>query len=120
MTRRTLTALAVIAVAASIWTWLPPEFSIAPESPGAPTGTGSRTVERIYFGPANSLAVMPPASPGAGEPAWLAEGLALDLVNRLAAERRLQLLSVNSSFFFESEDLEPRVIAERLQARHLL
>jgi tetratricopeptide (TPR) repeat protein len=98
-----------------------PRISFETGAAGPPEPAASRTVERVYFGPPNSLAVLLPTS---GKPdtdlAALPKGLAIHLVDQLAAEPRLHVLSPNSSFHFSPGEIDARIIAERLTARHLL
>lgn len=120
-TKRVGMLMVLASAAAILWVLGPPRFSL---SPGAPEESGpavSRTIERIYFGPPNSLAILlPTSSNSGGEQTHVAKGLAIHLANRLAAESRLHVLSPNSSFYFPPGELDQRVMAERLTARHLL
>jgi TolB-like protein len=89
---------------------------------------------QVYYGPANSIAVLPftctplgfaagsgdgPANETGGGPA-LADGIAESLIDLLAGIPGLQVTSSNSSFFFRDEDAALPVLAERLKVRHVL
>ena len=85
---------------------------------------------QVYYGPVNSIAVLPftctshdfEAGSGAspvGDPA-LADGIAESLIDLLAAIPDLQVTASNSSFFFRDKDAAMPVLAERLKVRHIL
>ncbi len=94
----------------------------------------------VYYGPANSIAVLPfscnsvdmdAASDGGGVPKnesnsrpvgdpALAGGFAEALIVRLEHVPGLQVTSSNSSFFFRDGDIATPVLAERLKVKHIL
>lgn len=80
----------------------------------------SRSGPQVYYGPRNSLAVLPftDLSPQQDRP-YRPDGFASELIRGLVQVPALQLTARNSSFFFRGEP-ESAVIGERLQAAHLL
>jgi TolB-like protein/Flp pilus assembly protein TadD len=71
--------------------------------------------------PSNSVAVLPFAiTTGSDEQRHLGEGLAEDVLNRLAAHRALRVLARTSSFAFAQTDRPPRELAALLGVRYLL
>jgi TolB-like protein/Tfp pilus assembly protein PilF len=135
-TKRSRRISASIAVLLALFTWfLRDHIPVFPggvnEAPGEKT-TLARP--QIYYGPANSIAVLPftctspgfasgsgdsPGSEPVGDPA-LADGIAESLIDLLAGIPSLQVTSSNSSFFFQDKDLALPVLAERLKVRHVL
>ena len=104
----------------------------------ASTGKAKLARPQIYYGLANSIAVLPftctssgfgispvnesvnePLNQAKGDPA-LANGIAESLIDLLAGNPGLQVTSSNSSFFFRDEDVAMPVLAERLKVRHIL
>ena len=90
------------------------------------TGRVTEARTKIYYGPANSIAVLPftCSDPGTvtlptDDPA-LAEGFARSLIDLLQTLPGLQVSSSNSSFFFKDLDANLPIIAERLKVRHIL
>ena len=75
----------------------------------------------VYFGPPNSVAVLP-FRPGeaADDQAPEAFGLAAAVIRSLGRLPGLQVTARTSSFFFQAGSAPPKVIGERLQAAHLL
>ena len=78
----------------------------------------------VYYGPPNSLAVLPlgsaaDASGGLGPQHW-AEGFSDGLIRRLAQMEQVHLIAPTSSFFFAGQQLSKRVMGERLRAAQLL
>lgn len=71
--------------------------------------------------PLNSVAVLPfTITRGSDDQRHLGEGLAEDVLNRLATHRELQVLGRTSSFAFAQTDSPPRELAELLGVRYLL
>ena len=93
----------------------PPASARQPEAPG---GSG---VRQVYYGPPNSLAVLPfDVSVGGQEQAAQAEGFADEILESLIGMPALRPTARSSSFFFRGGGGDLRVIAERLQSAHLL
>ena len=92
------------------------------EAPAArPPGVGERAMREVFYGPPNSVAVLPFAVAGQDEEAAVAaEGLAGALADLLAGDSGLQVIARSSSFFFRDRGAGYPVIAERLQSRHIL
>jgi len=77
--------------------------------------------QKIYYGPRNSIAVLPFRSGSAAEDQLvLSEGFSADLLKLLTRVEELQVTARTSSFFFRDETLPVRLIGERLQSSHLL
>lgn len=122
VTQRLITPLLAIALLVVAWlawdriTISPPEGTLAP----APVGREPAGRE-VYFGPPNSLAVLPFAdlSPAADQ-APQAFGFAGDVLERLAQIPELRVTARSSSFFFRDAAIPPRLVAERLQSAFLL
>ena len=71
--------------------------------------------------PSNSVAVLPfTITTGDDDQRHLGEGLAEDVLNRLATHRSLQVLARTSSFAFAQADRPPRDLAALLGVRYLL
>lgn len=119
--RRVVAPLAVLALAALVWlAWshFPPS---APAPAERTAGVGERAMREVFYGPPNSIAVLPFTVGGEnGADAVLAEGLASAMLDVLAADAGLQVIARSSSFFFRGRGSNHRVIAERLQSRHVL
>jgi TolB-like protein/cytochrome c-type biogenesis protein CcmH/NrfG len=100
----------------------PEAANSAPQSaPDSAPGLNEDSGGQIYFGPRNSLAVLPfaDASPAEDqEPQAL--GFAGDVLERLVDIPGLQATARRSAFFFRDGSVPPRVIAERLQSAFLL
>lgn len=116
-----LAGIALLAAAWYLWQHVPTiaPGGAAPEGavPSAPTATP----RQIYYGPRNSLAVLPFADRSAnGGQAPLARGFAAELLDRFEAVPALQVTTRSSSFFFHDETISPRIVAERLQSAFLL
>lgn len=111
-----LAGIALLAAALYLWQHFP---TLAPK--GAAPSAPPATPPRIYFGPRNSLAVLPFAvRSGNGDQAPLARGFAAELLDRFEAVSALQVTARSSSFFFRDETIPPRIVAERLQSAFLL
>jgi TolB-like protein/Tfp pilus assembly protein PilF len=121
-----LAALLLLMVALFAWdrfsTPSPEAANSAPQSaPDSATGVNEGSGGQVYFGPRNSLAVLPfaDASP-AGDQAPQALGFAGDVLERLVDVPGLQATARRSAFFFRDGSAPPQVIAERLQSAFLL
>lgn len=109
----------LVAIALLVAAWLAWErYPVA--TPEAEAGRAPPGRE-VYFGPPNSLAVLPFAdrSP-AGDQTPQAHGFAGELLQRFVQVPELQVSARSSSFFFRDESAPPRVVAERLQCAILL
>ena len=118
---RIFAPLALLVLAALAWVaWNHfPGSSPAPAERPAAAGVGGR--HEVYYGPPNSLAVLPfEYAAEATEDAVLGEGLAAGILDHLVAEPGLHVTARSSSFFFRDRGGGHRIIAERLQSGHLL
>ncbi len=135
-TKRSRRISASIAVLLALLTW-----SLRDHIPVFPGGSNAASGEKttlarpqIYYGPANSIAILPltctlngfesgsgdsQGSNPAGDPA-LADGIAESLIDLLAGIPGVQVTSPNSSFFFRDKGVALPVLAERLKVRHVL
>ena len=97
-----------------VWKQLPATFLVSEVPPGT-------TVERVYLGPLNSLAVLSfrPAGDGA-TPEYLGRGISRELVDLLVAEPSLQLTATTSSLFPGVGVEDPGIAAQRLQVAYLV
>jgi TolB-like protein/tetratricopeptide (TPR) repeat protein len=139
-TKRSRQLSAGIAVLLALLTWsLREHIPVFP--PGSNEVAGDKLTpagRQVYYGPANSIAVLPftCASPGfetrastqlvdiqagkaIGDPG-LADGIARAVIDLLTGIPDLQVTSSNSSFFFRDEGGILPVLAERLKARYIL
>lgn len=127
LTRRLATPLAAIALLTVAWlAWdryavAPPESVSAPAPVVREPGGREAPGRDIYYGPPNSLAVLPftDGSPAADQ-APQAIGFAGDVLERLALIPELRVTARTSSFYFRDPSTPPRLIAERLQSAFLL
>ena len=88
-----------------------------------PSATRSRETRggEIYYGPRNSLAVLPFADrSAAADQAAQALGFAGEVLERLVDVPGLQATARRSAFFFRDGSVPRRVIAERLRSAWLL
>jgi len=113
-----LVAIAVAALVLFAWNWYP-ALTLKQSEPVA--GPESQTHNLVYFGPGNSIAVLPFKS-GDVEPeqAFWPAGFSVELHRLLTRTPGLQVTSRNSAFYFNDQSVPPRVIAERLHSAHLL
>lgn len=81
----------------------------------------ARTHRQIYYGPRNSVAVIPfrNASPELEQEA-LSEGFSSELLKLLTLVSDLQVTARNSSFYFRDGIQGVQTIGQRLQSAHLL
>lgn len=106
--------LILLVFARVVWKHLPGEVSV----PDMPV---SSTVERVYLGPRNSLAILAfDTGIDGATPGYLAGGVARELANLLAAVPSLQLTAPTSSLYPGLGDADLSVTAQRLQVAHLL
>ena len=143
-TKRSRRISASIAILLALLTWsLRDHIPVFPGGDKEASGDKAKLARpQVYYGPANSIAVLPftctslgfeagsgdsPANESANEsvnetggaPA-LADGIAESLIDLLAGIPGLQVTSSNSSFFFRDKDAALPVLAERLKVRHIL
>ena len=118
---RALAPLALLAFAAVVWLAWHQFGGGSPTFPELPVPASTAPRPEVYYGPPNSLAVMPfgTAAEAAGDPV-MGEGLATGILDHLIAEPALQVTARSSAFFFRDRGGDPRVTAERLRSRHLL
>lgn len=100
------------------WTHVSEPAAGRPESPDKPRASAR---PQVFYGPGNSLAVLPfhDSSPGRHQ-APQALAFSADLLDRFIEVPGLQVTARNSAFFFRDGNVEPRAVAERLQSAHLL
>jgi len=111
---------AVLVAGALFFAWNRFSYQLVP-STGMESGSSQPERAGIYVGPANSLAVLPfTGNPDGTQPAYLPYGFSRELNGLLTAAPGLQVTSRNSSFFFQDRTVPLPLVAERLQARHLL
>lgn len=113
-----LVAIGVAALVLFAWNWYP---ALTPNQSEPAAGLESQTRNLVYFGPGNSIAVVPFKS-GNVEPeqAFWSAGFSGELHRSLTRIPGLQVTSRNSSFYFNDPSVPPRVIAERLHSAYLL
>lgn len=123
---RRISAFIAALLALLVWSFRDHITLIPGGSDQAPRGHIAEARTKIYYGPANSIAVLPFTCNVAGsvtlpmdDPA-LAEGFAQSLIDLLTSIPGLQVSSSNSSFFFRDRDANLPIIAERLKVRHIL
>lgn len=115
-----LIAALLAALVVFAWNKFTPDFSGSVE----PASRIDRAAgHQVYFGPHNSIAVLPFESstgPDALSQPLLSHGLASELHRLLTRTHGLRVTSRNSSWFFRDRSVPLKVIAERLQVTHLL
>ncbi|MEE8496757.1 MAG: hypothetical protein V3S21_09815 [Xanthomonadales bacterium] len=139
-TKRSRRISAFVAVLLALLTWSVRDY--IPLFPGGGNQASGEKVTlirpQVYYGPANSIAVLSftctasgfeagsrdgPANEPAIEPIRnpaLADGIAESLIDLLVGVPGLQVTSSKSSFFFTDKDAAMSVLAERLKVRHIL
>jgi TolB-like protein/Tfp pilus assembly protein PilF len=79
---------------------------------------------QVYYGPANSIAVLPFVyelpDVGTALDSFLSTGMAESLIDQLAQVPDLQVTSATSSLYFKDREVERQIVAERLRVSHLL
>lgn len=113
-----LVAIGVAALVLFAWNWYP---AITPNQFEPTAGLESQTRNLAYFGPGNSIAVLPFIS-GDVEPeqAFWPAGFSAELHRLLTRTSGLQVTSRNSSFYFNDPSVALQVVAERLHSAYLL
>jgi TolB-like protein len=125
ITQRWTTPLAAILLVAAAWfAWdrlAAPVRETEPTEAPAATPDATPAAGEIYYGPANSLAVLPfvDRSPTLDQ-APQALGFAGDLLERFVDVEGLQSIARRSAFYVRDGATPLRVIAERLQCAFLL
>jgi len=106
------------AIAWFAWSWFP-ILTINKLEPSP--GNNEILRRNVYFGPWNSIAVLPFAG-RSDEPEQLfwSEGFSSELISLFIRVPQLQVTSRTSSFFFRETGLQAVVVGERLQTSHLL
>jgi adenylate cyclase len=117
---RLVPLIAVLIAALLLFAWNRyPAFSI--DTSGHAPGTETARRSQVYFGPGNSIAVLPfEGSSATAEQAYWPLGFSSELHRLVTRAPGLQVTSRNSSFYFRDRSVPPRIIAERLQSTHLL
>jgi TolB-like protein/lipopolysaccharide biosynthesis regulator YciM len=118
---RMLAPLALVLLAAIAWL----AWERMPHGPPAlveeQPATRVARPRQVYYGPPNSVAVLPFSSIAPNqEAAALAEGYASEILEALIEVSGLQVTARSSSFFFRERAGDYRIMAERLQSAHLL
>jgi len=86
-----------------------------------PSKSGDLSRRNVYFGPRNSVAVLPFADTSADrDQVYLSVGFSAELSALLTGVQRLRVTSPTSSFFFRDTEVQAPVIAERLQVSYLV
>ena len=94
--------------------------------PGPVSGESSKPgyPSQVYYGPANSIAVLAFEDSGPGgnssSESFLAAGFSDSLIRRLVQNPKLQVTSASSSLYFQGAQVELPVLAERLKVSHIL
>jgi TolB-like protein/cytochrome c-type biogenesis protein CcmH/NrfG len=85
------------------------------------TQAGGGLRKNVWYGPRRSVAVLAfeDMSPGRDQ-AWLAEGVARVLIERLEHQQRIQVAARTSSFFFKGRPDSVQAVAQRLTVTHVL
>ena len=127
---RVVAWLSVLVVALVLAFFYRDRFAITAGSISEPHGgPAAGYPTQIYYGPANSIAVLPFAAVPFNDEGPVAEsaadsllpaGFADSLIDQLVQNPELQVTSRSSSFFFNQDQVELPVIAERLKVTHLL
>jgi TolB-like protein/Tfp pilus assembly protein PilF len=117
-------AAAVVLLVALAWLY-GDRLTVNPDPGALPLDRPDRVYPtQIYYGPPNSLAVLPfkmVQSEGAltGN-SFLSRGLAESLITQLVPVSELQVTAPGSSLFFQAGAVELPIMAERLKVSHLL
>lgn len=113
-----LVAALVAAVILFAWNIFQP---LSIESPAPVSRVDKSGLNRIYYGPANSIAVLSFAGDSAlsGQLA-LADGFSRELQRSLTRVPALRVTALTSSHFFRDGSVPLKLIAQRLQVTHLL
>ncbi len=113
-----LAAVALVLIAAGIW------WSITRDV--APADIGPEVVATEYDAHApemlpNSIAVLPFINMSSDpEQEFFSDGISEDLLNLLAKNRKLKVISRSSAFTFKGKDMDIPTVAERLGVVHVL
>ena len=87
-------------------------------------GPGAGYPTQIYYGPANSIAVLPFENTNAGgvanDESFLAAGFSETLINQLVKNPKLQVTAASSALYFKGRQGSLPIVAERLRVSHLL
>ncbi len=112
--------MAALLAALVVFAWTR-DAPVTPDSVKPASRADRQGGNQVYFGPQNSIAVLPFASgTGSGAQLVLSHGLASELHRLLTRTRGLRVTSRNSSWFFQDRSIPLKVVAERLQVTHLL
>jgi len=108
----------VVVLSVFAWYLFPAQFSPSPGSVSDATGPERA---QIYYGPANSIAILPfSGSEGFQQQAFLPIGFSRELHRLFIRVTGLQVTSSNSSFYFKDQSVALPIVAERLQTRYLV
>jgi TolB-like protein/Tfp pilus assembly protein PilF len=87
-------------------------------------GPGAGYPTQIYYGPANSIAVLPFENTNSGgashDESFLATGFSESLIDQLVQNPKLQVTAASSAFYFKGRQGDLPIVAERLRVSHLL
>jgi TolB-like protein/Tfp pilus assembly protein PilF len=117
--------LVVLALLLAVVLLYQDRFGISSGSLSDPQGSARLSYPaQIYYGPANSIAVLPfeyeLPEVGAAPDLFLSTGMAESLIEQLVLVTDLQVTSATSSLFFKEREVERQIVAERLRVSHLL
>ncbi|MDT8319755.1 MAG: hypothetical protein RQ826_04440, partial [Xanthomonadales bacterium] len=114
--QRLLAPALLIAIAAIAW-WgrdhLPTPQPIR-------SAADSAARNQVYYGPSNSIAVLPFTDASGEGQAALGEGFSRELIDLMQHIPALQVTAHSSSLFFRGRALPARVVSEQLRAAHIL
>ena len=100
------------------------DLSDASNSNASNEGPGAGYPTQIYYGLANSIAVLPFKNTNAGgvanDKSFLAAGFSESLINQLVKNPKLQVTAASSAFYFMGRQGNLPIVAERLRVSHLL
>lgn len=86
-----------------------------------PTGSGANSGNSSALADPPSIAVLPFVDMSEGQDhGYLADGIAEEILNRMAQSKDLRVISRTSSFAFRGESLDVREIAGKLDVDHVL
>ena len=118
---RVLTPLVLVLLAAIFWLAWDRFSGGSSDLVSEPSVIGDGRPRQVYYGPPNSVAVLPFRSSAPNrETEAQAEGFAVEIQRALIGMPALQVTARSSSFFFRQPEGDYRIIAERLQCTHLL
>lgn len=106
----------LIAIAAAAW-W---GRDYLPTPQPLRSGADSATRNQVYYGPSNSIAVLPFTDASGEGPTALGEGFSRELIDLMQRIPGVQVTAHSSSGLFRDRELPARVVSEQLRAAHIL